>query len=128
MRVVVVRVQVGREILRRSLIKILSPVVPKHCFPSELMFFGKKGPRDGSGTCGCTSRFWHSIPESTTVVALFGVRELNTLYNIAKSSLIPDTLLPRALLRDPAAYTGTNVSKARDRRSAKEFRGNGGPT
>ena len=25
---------------------------------------------------GCPSRFWHSIPESTTVVALLGVREL----------------------------------------------------
>ena len=60
--------------------------------------------------------------------APFGVRKLHSLYNIAKSSLIPDTVLPRALLRDPAAYTGTNVSKARKRRSAKEFRANGGPS
>jgi hypothetical protein len=59
---------------------------------------------------------------------LYGVRGLDAANNIAKKSLIPDTVLPRVLLRDPAAYSDTDVPTAGRRRSQQEFRANGGPT
>ena len=52
----------------------------------------------------------------------------DAINNIAKRSVIPDTVLPRALLQDPAAYTGTDVPAVACGRFAKEFHANGGPT
>ena len=49
------------------------------------------------------------------------MRELDTAYNIAKLSLIPDTVLLRTSLQGSVLFTGTHVPKAENRRPDQEF-------